>query len=109
MVERSTSSFSIVPIFPSAERKGNAAGRSPDCRVGINRIEPDFVFLDVRIMQGLVIVQMPVISRRGSRPFSEGDGSQDKFVLFQRFRLNEGAEVLELLRPLVSRASRPKR
>ena len=71
-------------------------------RIGVDRIERDFVFLDVGIVQRLVIVQVAGDLDPRRQPFGEQMlVAEIRFVFLERARLNEGAEVVELLRPLV--------
>ena len=72
-------------------------------RIGIYRIERDLVFLDVRIVQRLMVVQVAAdFAARREVLSGEVMVAEVGLIFFERVFLNKGAEVLELLRPLVS-------
>ena len=84
IVARSTSSFSIVAIL-SVAGSGRKCGRSIRriVRIGVDRIERDFVFLNVRIVQRLVIVQVTGdLDPRFADLFRRGDVAEILLVLF---------------------------
>ncbi len=67
-------------------------------RIGVQRIERDFVFLDLGIVQGRAIMQMPGDLEARRQTFRGGMFvAEILFVLSERFRFNVNAEVVELL------------
>src|SRR6266508_1341521 len=71
--------------------------------LGVERVERDFVFLDLGIVQRRAIVQMASDLEPRRQTFGGGIFvSQILFVLPEGFRLNVSAEVIKLLWPFVS-------
>ena len=71
-------------------------------RVGVDRIKPDFVFLDIRIAERFAIMQMTGdFEPRRQTFFGSAFVAEILLIFFERFRLNVSAKVLKLLRPFV--------
>ena len=77
--------------------------------IGIDRIERDLVLFDVRIGQSIFIVKVTADFFARGQPFLEQMFvPQIRFIFFQLIFFNEGAKVLEFLRPLVSQLHHQK-
>ncbi len=76
-------------------------------RIGVDLVERDFVFVDVRIVQRFVVVQMTGDLDAGLEPlFQQMLVAEVRLVFLQRLRFDAGAEVVELFRPLVGQFHR---
>ena len=79
-------------------------------RIGVDRVEPDLVFLDAGVVQRLGIVEMPSDFNPRRQTFGEEMlVSEIRLVLLEGTGLDEGAEVLELLRPFVGQLDHEKK
>src|SRR5438270_3616714 len=72
-------------------------------RIRVNGIQAELIFLCVRIVQRFWIVQMSRNFDAGFQAlFRASLVSEILLILSEGFGLNDGAKVLELLRPLVT-------
>ena len=71
--------------------------------IGVDRIKPDFVFLDVWIGKRLAIMQMTADFEPWRETFfGSVFVAEIRLIFFERLRFNVSAEVFEFLRPFVN-------
>src|SRR5713101_3018716 len=71
-------------------------------RLDVNRIEPDFILLDVRVLERFRVVQVTTDFNPRLHPLlGPAIVSEILLVFFERGRFDENAVMLKFLRPFV--------